>query len=254
MITFRLSQCEKKSQHCGLKKNHRQVNFPAEIESIEVKEGCVCWFNEEVKKDDFYSSGFSKLKDYKPIQRTFHCSDYDISIQSRYIYPRPECYDRVIEDKNGFISENVFIDIDDFRINELLIKYASRNGKILFFEFSQICFNYLSCFIVKDNGNKISFISENINSDEEGLCPNELEYSLCMSLTEPDKGSPSVRLYTSKYNLLSLLNEIGYSELAENFKKYANFLDTNAKLGDETKKITGERDKVQNALSALDDI
>lgn len=235
-----------------------------DIKSIEVKEGYACWFNEEIRKDDSYLQSYhDRLKDYEPIQRVFHCLGYEISIQSKYIYSRPDYsgtgIDRVIEDKNGFIIENVFFDIDDDRLNEILlneilIKYTSRNGKVLFFEFSKICFNSLSCFIVKDNGDKRSFISENINSDEEGVCLEELGYSLSMSLTEPDKGSPTVRLYTSKYNLLALLNEIGYSELAENFVKYANFLDTNAKLDDETKKITGERDKVQNALSALDDI
>lgn len=225
-----------------------------DIKSIEVKEGCACWFNEEIK-DDFHSSSYlDGLKDYEPIQRIFHCLDYDISIQSRYTEFRYNQNDRVIEDKNGFISENGFVDIDDYRHNEVLIKYTSRNGKVLFFEFGKICHRYLECFIVKDNRKKSALISENINSDEEGVCPEELEYSLSMSLVEPDKGSPTVRLYTSEYNLLALLNEIGYSELAENFVKYANFLDTNARLDDETKKITGERDKVQNALSALDDI
>lgn len=226
-----------------------------DIKSIEVKEGYACWFNEEMKEDYcHYSSSLDGLKDYKPIQRIFHCLDYDISIQSRDIQFRYKQEDRVIEDKNGFISENGFVDIDDYRLNEVLIKYTSKNGKVLFLEFSLICHRYLDCFIFKDNCEKSSLISENINSDEEGVCPKELGYSLSMSLTEPDKGSPTVRLYTSKYNLLALLNEIGYSELAENFVKYANFLDTNAKLDDETKKITGERDKVQNALSALDDI
>lgn len=194
------------------------------IISIEKKFGEICWFDEIISDNNYIT------ENYRPIERIFHCSNCEISVQSRN------------EQNNNLYDEAGIISFDEN--NFLRVKYTVKNNKNLYFEFNTIESEH-SAFAhfrrIRTNLDKEDDdVFKNIYGYEYKQYEYMPRYCLCMSLD--DAKNPAVRLYSRDSRVLDVLSivekkEIGSDNLSENFKNFADFLNLNAKLDEQTKEI-----------------